>query len=85
MGIILPWPPSANHLWRSYLAYDHYDEPRPAVKKSSEYEYWIAEAGYKPIAGKWIRFTELPRNKLPWGMLCVAVGLHYWRDASNLY
>lgn len=86
LGLILPWPPSANHLWKPVINYrGGYAE----LVKTDEYNGWWYEAAYQPVAGRWCRLvpdTYPPKpNKIPWGMVCVAVGLHYGRDASNVY
>lgn len=91
LGLILPFPPTTNHLWRPVIRHRPNKErpweeaDYPSLEKTPEYEGWIIEAGYQPLAGRWCRFTEDWANKIPWGMVTVAAGLHYGRDASNTY
>lgn len=82
LGLILPWPPSANHLWKPIV---NFKGGYAELVKTDEYNGWWYEAGYQPTAGRWHRFTEERVCKRPWGMVAVAVGLHYGRDASNLF
>lgn len=83
LGLILPWPPSANHLWKPVIRRRADGSAYASLAKTDEYNGWWYEAGYQPTAGRWCRFRE-KKGKQAWGLLMVAVGLHYGRDAGNL-
>jgi hypothetical protein len=83
LGVVLPFPPSMNHLWKPIINYrGGYAE----LVKTDEYNGWWYEAGYSPTLGRWARFSDsIKPTKAKWGMVCVAVGMHYGRDASNVF
>jgi len=85
MALILPFPPSTNHLYSSRIEHGQDGGPYARRVKSGDYEHWIKEAGFAPYAGKWRRFTGEVNYPARWGMLIVAVGMSDRRDVSNTY
>lgn len=85
LALILPFPPSTNHLYASQIRERADGSPYARRVRSGGYEAWIGEAGYRPLAGRWRRFTDEVAYPASWGMIIVAVGLSNKRDVSNCY
>jgi hypothetical protein len=85
MALVLPFPPSTNHLYSSRIESRLDGGPYARRVKSGDYESWIREAGFAPYQGKWRRFTDEVGYPARWGMIIVAVGMAEKRDVSNTY
>jgi hypothetical protein len=61
--VFLPLPPTANNMFVTQIHRRANGVVFPKRVKSEEYQGWIKEAGYQPLAGEWRRITEDTSNR----------------------
>jgi hypothetical protein len=81
--VFLPLPPSANNMFVTQIHRRANGVVYPKRVKSEEYQGWIKEAGYRPLAGEWRRITEDTSNRLRWVLFLTVYGLPEGADLSN--
>lgn len=77
LSLVLPLPPSVNNLYANRRG--------GGRVKTRDYRGWLAEAGWVPLEGRWVRLVPdgTPPGTL-WTLDLFATGLSFQRDVTNL-